>query len=150
MSNDKMNIITEEWINPAITKFTLMNQHDFFLDIQKQFGAKLESFFKDNYPKDEKEQAKFLKPENRPHLEAVLKKLETAESFSSATLEKIFSKLIVETQLKLSKLAQPVRVALTGRTVSPGIYEVMEILGRERTLARLKKAIDLIPTDVAK
>ena len=80
----------------------------------------------------------------------MLKKLETAESFSSATLEKIFSKLIVETQLKLSKLAQPVRVALTGRTVSPGIYEVMEILGRERTLARLKKAIDLIPTDVAK
>jgi len=41
-------------------------------------------------------------------------------------------------------LAQPVRVALTGRTASPGIFEVMMLLGRQRTVARLKKAIDLM------
>jgi glutamyl-tRNA synthetase len=42
--------------------------------------------------------------------------------------------------LKLGKLAQPVRVALTGGTASPGLFEVMEILGREKTLARLAAA----------
>ena len=42
----------------------------------------------------------------------------------------------------MAPLAQPVRVALTGRTVSLGIYEVLTILGKERTPARLKKAID--------
>jgi len=46
--------------------------------------------------------------------------------------------------IKLGQLAQPVRVALTGGTVSPGIYEVIAVLGRERTVARLRKAIALI------
>jgi glutamyl-tRNA synthetase len=40
--------------------------------------------------------------------------------------------------LKLGKVAQPLRVALTGRTVSPGVFEVMVLIGREETLARLK------------
>ncbi len=43
--------------------------------------------------------------------------------------------------MKLGQLAQPVRVALTGGTVSPGIYEVIAVLGRERTVSRLRKAI---------
>jgi glutamyl-tRNA synthetase len=42
--------------------------------------------------------------------------------------------------VKLGKLAQPVRVALTGSTASPGLFEVMAILGREKTLARLDAA----------
>ncbi len=46
--------------------------------------------------------------------------------------------------IKLGKVAQPVRVALTGGTESPGIFEVMEALGKERTLKRLKRAIETI------
>jgi glutamyl-tRNA synthetase len=46
--------------------------------------------------------------------------------------------------MKLGQLAQPVRVALTGGTVSPGIYEVIAVLGRERTVARLRKSVVLI------
>ena len=42
-----------------------------------------------------------------------------------------------ERQLPLQDIAQPARVALTGRKASPGLFEVMEVLGRERTLARL-------------
>jgi glutamyl-tRNA synthetase len=41
-------------------------------------------------------------------------------------------------------VAQPVRVALTGRTASPGIFEVLAILGRERSLARLDRALGAI------
>jgi len=40
--------------------------------------------------------------------------------------------------MKLGKLAQPVRVALTGKTASPGIYDVVLLLGKERTIKRLK------------
>ncbi len=43
--------------------------------------------------------------------------------------------------VKLGAIAQPVRVALTGGTTSPGIYEVIEIIGREKTLKRLAEAI---------
>ena len=46
-----------------------------------------------------------------------------------------------ELGLKLGGIAQPVRVALTGRTFSPGIFEVMAILGDERVIARLKRAL---------
>ena len=49
---------------------------------------------------------------------------------------------IEEEGLKLGQLAQPVRVALTGRAASPGLFEVMEVLGRDRTLFRLRKGIE--------
>ena len=49
-----------------------------------------------------------------------------------------------ERGLKLGTIAQPVRVALTGGTVSPGIFEVMEILGKDEVLSRLDKAVEYI------
>ena len=53
-----------------------------------------------------------------------------------------FKKLVEEEGMKMGQLAQPVRVALTGRTASPGLFDVMEVLGRERTLLRLRKGIE--------
>ena len=61
--------------------------------------------------------------------------------FTKEVLEKIFRGLLEEEGLKMGKLAQPLRVALTGGTVSPGIYEVMELLGKTRTLDRIRKGI---------
>ena len=49
-----------------------------------------------------------------------------------------------QTGLKLGKIAQPVRIALTGKTASPGIFEIIEILGKDRVISRLKKAVDFI------
>ena len=48
--------------------------------------------------------------------------------------------------LGLGKVAQPLRVALTGRTVSPGVFDMMQILGREESLARLSECPDAAPT----
>ena len=107
-------------------------------------------FFKEDLIFDEAARTKFLTPAVRPLFSELVTRLKAADSFTSAELEKTVKDLIEAKGIKLSQLAQPVRVALTGRTVSPGIYDVMEILGRERTLARLKKAIDLIPTDTAR
>ena len=42
----------------------------------------------------------------------------------------------------MGKVAQPLRVALTGRTVSPGIYEVMALLGKDRTLQRIRAGVE--------
>lgn len=107
-------------------------------------------FFKEAIEMDASAQAKFLTPDIRPLLTELLQRLSAVSPFTAAEMETIFKNVMEEKGIKLSKLAQPVRVALTGRTVSPGIYEVMEILGKDRSLQRLKKAIDLIPTDVAK
>ena len=56
-------------------------------------------------------------------------------------IESLFKKTVEEESLKLGKLAQPVRVALTGTTVSPGIYDVILLLGKEQTLKRLRDVI---------
>jgi len=64
--------------------------------------------------------------------------------FSAVELEKIFKAVVDKHGVKLGNLAQPVRVAMTGGTESPGIFEVLEIIGKEKTLRRLEKAIKMI------
>jgi glutamyl-tRNA synthetase len=88
---------------------------------------------------------KHLRPVALAPLEAVVERLESEASWSYESLEKSFEQTCVALgDLKLGKLAQPVRVAVTGTGASPGIYETLEIVGRERSLARLKKAIEFI------
>jgi glutamyl-tRNA synthetase len=90
---------------------------------------------------DQKAVEKFLTPEIKPVLERLLGLLEGIEDFTHEPLEKAFHAVMEETGLKMGKVAQPVRVALTGGTVSPGIYDVLEILGRDTSLRRLRGAI---------
>ena len=56
----------------------------------------------------------------------------------------LLRKMADENGAKLKDVVQPIRVALTGKTVSPGIDEVMSTLGRDRVLKRLKKAMDYL------
>ncbi len=66
--------------------------------------------------------------------------LAAAPDFEPATLEQIVRGYADGKGLKLGEAIQPIRVAVTGRTASPGIFEVLSVLGRERTLERLAKA----------
>ncbi len=86
---------------------------------------------------------KFLTPEIVPLFNKLLTELKKVP-FTDEALEKLFRNLAEEEGLKLKKIAQPVRVALTGKTVSPGLFEIMRILGRERVLARLRRALNFI------
>lgn len=65
-------------------------------------------------------------------------RLESARSWTSEALESVVRDFAEVERLKLGKVAQPLRAALTGSTVSPGIFDVMAILGREEVLARLR------------
>ena len=71
--------------------------------------------------------------------QAVLKHLTALDDFSHDAIAGAFNQVMIETGLKLGKLAPPVRVALNGTTVSPSVYEVLEVLGKERSLARLRQ-----------
>jgi glutamyl-tRNA synthetase len=104
-------------------------------------------YFEDPVAYDEKAGPKFLTPEILPQLEAMKGVLEKVDGFSQPTLEKAFSAFLETTGLKLKTIAQPLRVALTGRTASPGLFEVMEVLGRQRVLARLDQSISYIRRD---
>jgi glutamyl-tRNA synthetase len=91
---------------------------------------------------DEPAAKRFLTAEIAPLLGKVVERFERFPSFSKEKWEESFKKLVEEEGIKMGELAQPVRVALTGRTASPGLFDVMEVLGRDRTLLRLRKGIE--------
>ena len=101
-------------------------------------------FFLDEVKYEESARKKFLTPEVIPIFESLVDKLSSLNDFTVPELQKIFGEIIEERGLKMVQLAQPVRVALTGGTVSPGIFEVMEILGKEKVIERLKNAVHTI------
>ena len=106
-----------------------------------EMAEKSAFFFKKQVEFDEKARSKFLTDEAKPLLEKVITGLSALDDFSSDKIESLFKKTVEEESLKLGKLAQPVRVALTGTTVSPGIYDVILLLGKEQTLKRLRDVI---------
>jgi glutamyl-tRNA synthetase len=93
---------------------------------------------------DPKAKKKFLNEKTKPYLEDLHPGLLSLEDFTHDKLEAAFNSVMQKHEVKLGKVAQPVRVALTGGTESPGIFEVIEVLGKERTIKRLKKAIESI------
>ena len=91
---------------------------------------------------DEEAAEKFLTPAIAPTLGKLLTRFEAFPAFSKQQWEEAFKQLVEEEGMKMGQLAQPVRVALTGRTASPGLFDVMEVLGRDRTLFRLRQGIE--------
>ena len=87
---------------------------------------------------------KFLNASTLGYLVDLKDALAGTEKFTHEALEKVFREVMERRgQKKLAAVAQPVRVAVTGGTVSPGIFDVLEIIGRQRVLKRLDNAIKL-------
>lgn len=99
-------------------------------------------FFVDEIVLDEKARA-ILTSETVPILKSVREALLGA-LFEHAPLEEAFQGVCIALGLKLSQVAQPIRAAITGKTVSPGIFDVLTILGKEKSLARLSRQIERI------
>lgn len=95
---------------------------------------------------DEETAKKFLTPAIAPALSKLIARLEAFQAYSKLEWESSFKQLVQEEGMKMGQLAQPVRVALTGRAASPGLFEVMEVLGRDRTLFRLRKGLERAST----
>ena len=106
-----------------------------------EMADQAEFYLRDDFQTDEKAQKKHLTPNIKEPLEVLVAKLEATPEMDEKGLEEIFKGIAEAKGLKLGAIAQAVRVALTGKSVSPGIYEVMAILGKEEVLNRLSKAI---------
>lgn len=87
---------------------------------------------------DQKAVQKFLTPEIRRLLSEIASRLEKLDSFDQEALEQDLGEYIRNKEIKFKVIAQPLRVAITGKTASPGLFETMEVLGRERVVNRLK------------
>ncbi|GAM09996.1 glutamate--tRNA ligase [Geobacter sp. OR-1] len=98
-------------------------------------------YFREDYEFDEAAAEKFLTPESSILLAELKIRLSALESFDAETIGAAFKQLCTDMGVKLPQVAQPARVALTGKTAAPGIFEVVETLGKKVTLTRLDRAV---------
>ena len=103
----------------------------------------LDPFFREPPTLDEKAAKKFLVKAAVPTLRGLHALLEATEDWTQSALEARINSWLVENNLELKEIGQPARVALTGRTASPSLFEVLAILGRDKALARLVRARDI-------
>jgi glutamyl-tRNA synthetase len=99
-------------------------------------------YFGESVALEEEAAKKFLTPAIAPVLGKLIARFEALPAFAKQVWEESFKKFVEEEGIKMGQIAQPVRVALTGRTASPGLFEVMEVLGRGRTLLRLRQGLE--------
>lgn len=138
-----MPLLKEKGINAGVDEklVKIVNELTQRAKTLNDIADSLGYFYSDDVTYEEKADNKFLKPEILPALEDIDKGLSSLDDFSIDEMKGVFEKVMEDRDLKLGKLAQPVRVALTGGTVSPGIFEVMDILGKDEVLKRLDKAV---------
>ncbi len=96
-------------------------------------------FFRDDFAVEEDARKKYLdKPENRENLRLLADRLEGLDEFNHENIESVFRALAEEKKLKAAGLIHPARVAVSGKTSGAGLFEMMELLGQERVLKRLR------------
>lgn len=92
--------------------------------------------------------SKYLIRDIRPALERLRTSLAAVGAWDDLALHQTLEAVAIEFGLKIGKLAQPVRVAVTGGTVSPSIDKTLRLIGREQSLIRLQRALDFISNDM--
>lgn len=110
----------------------------------KEMAQMAEFFFNDSIKYDEKAKERYLNYETKGILEKFLDGFMSLEINDEAAHKALIENLVKETGRKPVDVIQPIRVALSGRTATPGIFDVINILGRESVEKRIKKAIDSI------
>lgn len=111
----------------------------------EEVAAAAEYFFSDDFSYEEKGVRKhFRKPGAAKILETAKARLARLDSFNLESVEKAYRNLSTELGINAGEIIHPTRLALSGRTVGPGLFEIMVLLGKEKTLQRLARAVDFI------
>jgi glutamyl-tRNA synthetase len=130
--------LDEGWLSKAIG--TLVER----AKTLRELAASLRYYVLEYVEVEPKAREKFLNEKHLGNLKEAAQALREVEDFTASELEAAFRAMMDRLGVKLGALAQPVRVAVTGRTESPGIFEVLEVLGKEKTLKRMDRAIESI------
>ncbi|MDI6889944.1 MAG: glutamate--tRNA ligase [Thermodesulfovibrionales bacterium] len=131
-------ILDREWLSKGIK--TLKERSRALVELANS----LRYYISEDIGIDPKAKEKFLNKKSLPYLIDVKEALKRLDNFVAQEIEKAFMTLVEKHNTKLGNIAQPVRVAITGKTETPGIFEVLEIVGKEKVIKRLEKAIKTI------
>ena len=102
-------------------------------------------FFQDPVTYDEKGIKKHWKdPQLADKFNQLINRLTAISEFTVSNIENVMRSLAEELEMSAAKIIHPTRIAVTGLSVSPGMFEVMEILGKETSIRRIKKAVEYL------
>jgi len=111
----------------------------------KEFADSVDYFFHENFQYDEKEVSKVLGKEDAGrNIKYLIDKLKDVENFNKENIEKAFQETCQELDISPGRLNKPVRLALSGVTMGPELMDMVQILGKDKTLQRLEEALQKI------
>jgi glutamyl-tRNA synthetase len=145
---EEMKTLWPEGINTGDAAFT----SKVIADLQPRVKTLVELaqtadfYFAGHIQYEEQAAQKFLVSEVAAYLKALAAAIPAVQNFSKEGLEEFLKAFTEERNIKFKVIAQPLRVALTGKTVSPGIDEIMVTLGKDRVLQRINAAVAYIET----
>jgi len=133
--------IPEDNVDPEKLK-KLIDLYRVRAKTMRDFAGLIDCFFKDDYSVDEKGKKKYLESsENKENLGVFAEKLEGIQegSFTAENIEKACRDIAEEKGFKAAKIIHPTRMAISGKTEGAGLFEMMEVLGKEKVLERIRR-----------
>jgi len=154
LKNEDSEKLTDQII-PLLVEKNFINRDNFdrnyLLSLVKLFQSRLnlvndfvdwaDFFFVEEVSLDPRAQEKYLKQDFSREFSLFIERLKGLKSFDIVSIEESFRSLVSQLGIEAKVLIHPVRVALTGKTIGPGLFEVIYYLGLERTDKRLKRFI---------
>jgi glutamyl-tRNA synthetase len=134
-SGVKLDDYPEEYVRAALQ--TCKGKINTFDELPAYCGF----YFTDDFDYDPQSAAKHFTPENQQRLKAVRDCLSSVEKFDAAEIEAALKTSAANLGIKLRAIVQPTRLAATGSTVGPSLYHLLEVLGKEKVLARIDRAL---------
>ena len=107
-----------------------------------EFPGMTDCFFKNEFAWEEGGKARLEKTESREYLALLADRLAGLADFSHEVVESVFRAFIEERRLKAGQVIHPARLAVSGKTKGAGLFEMMEVLGKDRVLDRMRRAAD--------
>jgi len=140
----KSQVLREGWSLAGIPDEYLSRLIDLYkirIKTFHEFGELTESFFRDDFSIDADGKKKYLdRPGSRNLLQDFASRLESLDDFRQDRIESVCRGLAQEKGLKAADVIHPARLAVTGKTRGAGLFELMELLGKEKSIRRLKVA----------
>ncbi len=114
------------------------------ITVMPDFTTECTFFYEDPKSFDEKGRAKNWGPDTAGHLTLIMEKYTACEDFTAAATEQLLRAAAEELHISAGKLIHPVRLAATGVSLGPSLFHVLEVLGKETTLRRMKFAVETL------
>lgn len=142
------DLIEKKYISPDYKRSSLVQVIELFKPRIKKltdFAGLADFFFKENIDYDSPSR-QFLQKDKKTKdiFSKLIKLLAAIQPFELEAIESVCRGLIAQEGIRGGDLIHPVRVALTGKRIGPGLFELMAALGKERVIARLKQAVEII------